>query len=269
MKISELPEFDEEHLNFVLNSNDKVAVAIKLMSENHVGAVPVFENGKLAGIFSERDVTTRILAKSLDPASTNLAEVMTKNPQTITPETDLRDSIDRMIKGHYRHSLVVDENGKLLQVISQRVFVASNWFLSLLEGQEQGINLKTTLKEVIDSRGKNEVISLSSNHHIIDVVKLISERAIGAIPIIDNGKLTGIISERDVMAKAANKNMDIKNTLISEVMTKEPHTVGLGTLVSECLQAMALGQYRHILIIDDNGQLIKILSQRDFMSLHV
>ncbi len=64
-----------------------VSDAAKLMAEKNVGAVLVVENDRLVGIFTERDAAFRVIARGLDARTTQLADVMTREPETIDPET--------------------------------------------------------------------------------------------------------------------------------------------------------------------------------------
>jgi CBS domain-containing protein len=63
-----------------------VAAASRLMKQKRIGAILVLENGRLAGIFTERDALFRVIAEGRSPEMTTLAEVMTENPRTIAPD---------------------------------------------------------------------------------------------------------------------------------------------------------------------------------------
>jgi CBS domain-containing protein len=96
-----------------------VGDAARLMRENHIGAVLVVANGKLAGIFTERDALFRVVAEGLDVKTTLLAEVMTRNPQTVRPDQPFSAALQMMYGGKFRHVPVV-ENGLPVGIISAR-----------------------------------------------------------------------------------------------------------------------------------------------------
>lgn len=98
---------------------DLVADAAKRMRERGIGALLVVEGNRLVGIFTERDALNRVLAAGLDPASTRLAEVMTAEPQTISPETPFRSALHLMYENGYRHVPVVVD-GKPVGMVSAR-----------------------------------------------------------------------------------------------------------------------------------------------------
>jgi CBS domain-containing protein len=101
------------------NAEITVAAAARLMKERRVGAILVLKEGKLAGIFTERDAVFRVIAEGRDPAGTRIAEVMTVNPRTITPDRPFGHALHLMYEGGFRHVPVVDD-GRPLGVVSSR-----------------------------------------------------------------------------------------------------------------------------------------------------
>lgn len=99
--------------------NLTVRDAARLMKERHVGAVMIVEDGKLAGIFTERDVLFRVVAEDRDARTTCLADVMTRNPRTVHPDKPFADALRLMYEGGFRHVPVV-EDGRAVGVISAR-----------------------------------------------------------------------------------------------------------------------------------------------------
>ena len=93
--------------------------AALLMRQHNIGALMVVEDGKLCGIFTERDALFRVLAEGRDPVSTPLDAVMTRNPQTIAPEGAFDTALRMMHDGRYRHLPVVDD-GHVLGMVSVR-----------------------------------------------------------------------------------------------------------------------------------------------------
>jgi|PlaIllAssembly_1097288.scaffolds.fasta_scaffold549071_1 CBS domain-containing protein len=79
-----------------------------LMAERHVGAVAVMDGPTLAGIFTERDLMTRVVATGRDPDTTALAEVMTVRPRTIDASQTLVDGLTVMFAQRFRHLPVLN-----------------------------------------------------------------------------------------------------------------------------------------------------------------
>ena len=97
-----------------------VVEAIQVMLDARVGAVVVMSGGRVAGMFSERDVAVRVVLGDLDPHATLVKEVMTTNVFTVGPETDIEDALELMDAMHFRHLPVVDPTGRLVTVLSMR-----------------------------------------------------------------------------------------------------------------------------------------------------
>ena len=93
--------------------------AAKKMAAKNIGAVMIVEHENLRGIFTERDVMCRVLAKELDPATTRLNDVMTPDPRTVSPEKTYGHALVMMQENGFRHAPVV-ENGKPIGIISAR-----------------------------------------------------------------------------------------------------------------------------------------------------
>jgi CBS domain-containing protein len=96
-----------------------VLETVRAMVERDIGAVPVLHNGRLVGIFSERDLMKRVVAEGCDPRSTCLAEVMTEDPLTINMNEDLENCITLMRRHSFRH-LPVCHEGQLVGIVSLR-----------------------------------------------------------------------------------------------------------------------------------------------------
>ncbi len=91
--------------------------AVQKMNQHRIGAMLVMDGSKLAGIFTERDALTRVIAASLDPKATPLARVMTANVLTVEPEATVQQVMDIFAEKRCRH-LPVIQAGRLVGLIS-------------------------------------------------------------------------------------------------------------------------------------------------------
>lgn len=96
-----------------------VAKAAVMMKESNVGAVLVVEEGRLVGIFTERDAVYRVMAPGLEPDKTLLGEVMTREPKTVEPNQPFGYALLLMHENGFRHAPVV-EDGRPVGVVSAR-----------------------------------------------------------------------------------------------------------------------------------------------------
>lgn len=103
-----------------IGEDTPVSTAIDLMKSKNIGCILIVENDKLKGIFTERDVLTRVLAKELDPRNIAIQEVMTPDPETLRTDDMVGFALNRMSLGSYRHIPLVDERNRPIGVISVR-----------------------------------------------------------------------------------------------------------------------------------------------------
>lgn len=102
--------------------HDMVEKAAQLMKSGNIGSIPVVENEqtqKLVGIVTDRDLALKIVAEGLDPKSTKVEAVMTRNVVTCQPEDDLQKTLDAMSENQLRRIPVVGNGNKILGIISQ------------------------------------------------------------------------------------------------------------------------------------------------------
>jgi len=102
-----------------VSPRENVRAAAKMMREKRIAAVLVMEGEKLVGIITERDMTARVIAAGLDPDTTVAADIMTANPDTLSPDDTAHDAITMMRKRNYRHLPVVD-GARVVGMVSVR-----------------------------------------------------------------------------------------------------------------------------------------------------
>ncbi|MFZ2122193.1 MAG: CBS domain-containing protein [Rhodoferax sp.] len=91
------------------------------MTRANCGSVLIIDaSNTLLGIVTERDLMTRLVAKSLDPATTTVADIMTRSPYCVTPETKVADAVLIMIERGFRNLPIVTDNNRILGVFSVR-----------------------------------------------------------------------------------------------------------------------------------------------------
>lgn len=92
--------------------------AALLMNEHKIGGLPVVRDGKVVGMFTERDILQRIVAEQREPSKTKVAEVMTSNITICGIETTIDEARRLMMKKRIRHLPIVDDDRKLLGLVS-------------------------------------------------------------------------------------------------------------------------------------------------------
>jgi CBS domain-containing protein len=97
--------------------------AVEEMNRGGVGCVLVVEGGRLVGVFTERDVLTKVASKRLDPAGTRMEALMTSDPECLTLDDSIAYALNKMSIGGFRHIPLIDEQGRPTGVVAMRNIV--------------------------------------------------------------------------------------------------------------------------------------------------
>jgi CBS domain-containing protein len=109
-----------------------------------------------------------------------------------------------------------------------------------------------------------ETYQADMGHTVLETVRAMVERNIGAVPVIYSGKLVGIFSERDLMRRVVAEGRDPRSTCMAEVMTDDPLAVGTGEDLETCMALMRRHGFRHLPVCHE-GQLVGMVSLRDIL----
>jgi CBS domain-containing protein len=121
-----------------------------------------------------------------------------------------------------------------------------------------------TVAEILRSKQSAAVHSVSPTTTVLDAIKLMAEKGIGALVVLHNGRLAGIVSERDYARKVALLERSAFSAQVSEIMTAEVITVGPSQSAQECMQLMTDRHLRHLPVMAE-GELIGLLSIGDLV----
>ena len=121
--------------------------------------------------------------------------------------------------------------------------------------------MTTTVNQLLNSKN-DEIFSVTPDALVIDAIKMMDEKKVGALLVIKNDKLAGIISERDYTRKVILKNRSSAKTKVSEIMTSNLKTADPSQSLDECMVIMSHSHIRHLPVVQD-GQVIGILSIMD------
>jgi len=118
---------------------------------------------------------------------------------------------------------------------------------------------------LLRQKGK-EVYSVPSDASVYSAIELMAEKQVGALLVVDENRLAGIISERDYARKVILMSRSSKDTFVREIMTASPITVGCDTSVDEAMRIMTTHRVRHLPVIDSEGHITGVLSIGDLVN---
>jgi CBS domain-containing protein len=127
------------------------------------------------------------------------------------------------------------------------------------------IEISGKVSSILAHKKASAVWSIGPNAMVIDAIRLMDEKNVGALPVLDSGTLVGIVSERDYTRKVIVKGRSSKDTPVSDIMTKELLTVKPGDSVAECMRIITEKRVRHLPVLEGT-KLVGILSIGDVVN---
>jgi CBS domain-containing protein len=115
------------------------------------------------------------------------------------------------------------------------------------------------VRSIIESQ---TLVAAPADATVADAARLMQRHRVGALLVVDGKRLTGIFTERDALFRVIAEGRDPQATLIGEVMTRDPQTIGPDRPFGHALHLMFEGGFRHVPVIE-NGQPVGVVSSRD------
>lgn len=119
-----------------------------------------------------------------------------------------------------------------------------------------------TVRQILDRKG-NDVWSIESNATIFEALKYMKDKNVGALLVIEDSEPVGMFSERDYARKLVLKGKNEHNTLVKEIMTDRVIAIKIDQKIEVSLALMTGKYVRHLPVVDDNNQIVGIISIGD------
>jgi CBS domain-containing protein len=110
--------------------------------------------------------------------------------------------------------------------------------------------------------GNKPPLTVTPSNSVFEAARAMTERKVGAAAVLEDQKVVGIISERDVMQRLVAAGRDPETTTVREVMTSPVLAIGLKTTVAAAASLMRKHHIRHLIVLDDDDRLLGILALR-------
>jgi len=127
------------------------------------------------------------------------------------------------------------------------------------------IEISGKVSSILAHKKVSTVWSIKPNAMVFDAIQLMDEKNVGALPVVDNKALVGIVSERDYTRKVIVKERSPKDTPVSDIMTKQALTINPSNSVTECMRIMTERRVRHLPVLEGT-MLVGILSIGDVVN---
>jgi CBS domain-containing protein len=110
----------------------------------------------------------------------------------------------------------------------------------------------TTVRDVLDRKGR-QVYSVNPGDSVYRALEIMSDHRVGALMVVDEGQLVGVVSERDYARKIALKGKSSRDTHVADIMTKSVYCIRPGARIEDCMALMTEKSVRHLPVMDDTG----------------
>jgi CBS domain-containing protein len=228
---------------------------MQTMVAEDVGRIIVTDDDVPIGIFTEKDVLKRVVNAGISPRKTQIKEVMTTPVRAVREETHIIEAFGRMYRGKYRHLLVRGRRGKIIGIVSMRRI------LNIAVELGQGLSETRRLGDI----AAGAIESVAANTSVQETVDIMVKKNVTAVVVTENGKPSGIFTERDVLKRVASREAPVKETMIKQVMTAPIITMPESTLVGDVLAEMSRRDIRNMPVKADNGDLIGLVSMPEIL----
>lgn len=121
--------------------------------------------------------------------------------------------------------------------------------------------MESRLNAILQDKG-HTIHTVSPETTVYDAAKKMNELGVGALIVLDNKNLVGIISERDIIRKLIGCNCEVGKAIVVDIMTKDPLTVSPSMTVTEAMQLVTEKRFRHLPVLEE-GKLIGVISIGD------
>jgi CBS domain-containing protein len=249
-----------------VDPTESVARAIQAMRESGFSCACVVDDGRLVGVFTQRDVLMRVLGRPR-VCGRPIAEEMTRSPRTMTADQSVADGLALMTEWWIRSVPVLDDDDRLLGTLSW--YTVMSLMAGLLErtrSQEESEPGPGHGLAFVDFTGLNTSTPvIVAETDTVDVaVHHMRSRAIGSVLVVDGREqLTGILTEFDLLVKLGCTVDDLSSVEVREAMSSEVVAVSARSPIADAIHAMADRGFSHAPILGESSRPVGVASFRD------
>ncbi|NJD77251.1 MAG: CBS domain-containing protein [Candidatus Methanoperedens sp.] len=239
----------------LVHKADKISHAMELMAKHDTRRLLVINGGDILGVITMRSIARKLgtwKTSNLPASSLHVATATTDLFSKVLPDTDIEDAITLMDrKGGI---LVVTDNSKILGWVTPHEILRN------------AHAIKGYAAEIM-----KEPISVSVNDRVSHARRLMLDNDIGRLPVVENGDLVGIITERDVAKSLMNfrtlvpdnqQDERIRNLIASDIMTQNVKSVRTNTPIAEVISLILTENIGGVPVLNLRDEMVGVISRR-------
>lgn len=273
-----------------VNQNADLDWASDVMEIANIRHIPVVQGERLVGLISRRDLLrTRISALAgIDPddehdllQSVPAHEVMTSEVVTLPPDADLRRAIETMVEEKIDSVLIVDEQQRLVGIVtSYDIIKLAFAFLAATDpgDVDAAPELQSLLSQpmYVGERMAQDVISVAVETDLNWVDDVFELARIRHLPVVDGKRLVGLVTQRDLLLASISSIADVSAderremmtmVRVGDIMNRDVRTISPDAHLADALRLMLDKKYGCLPVIDENRELVGLVTDTDMMKL--
>ncbi len=229
-----------------------VREVLETMRAEHTSALAISKKQKLLGIFTEQDVI-QLAYKHRDTTTINVAEVMHPSPLTAPPDMDYLKAYPMFKKSGVHHLAVVDDNGRLVGIISDKDYL--DYF-----GFEYAV-----YSTLVASVMAHNVLSLPEEATVANAVQLMARQHLSCAVVEHNGTPVGVLTASNLICLTCD-NVDLATTPLGDVTVNPLHSIPRYTSLDEAIVLMKENHIQHI-VVEAKGNIVGCLSREAILDV--
>lgn len=248
-----------------VSSDDSVRDTVGRLNEARLSSAFVVDSGELIGIFTQRDVVTRVLGVE-GSCDVPIREVMTAEPRTVTSTASVNDAMAVMTEVWTRSVPVVDDG----VVRGNFSFYTAMKVIADLLAREASLNERDLAAQhglmFVDFTGLHTApgVTVGLDESVETAVHHMNARALGSVLVVNSREsLVGVLTEFDLQTKVACTGAELADVAVSEVMTADPVNVSVRSPIAEAIVQMAEHEMSHVAIVAETGRPLGVATFRD------
>lgn len=232
----------------------------------------------MRGIVTDKDLAFKLAANGLDSRKTPIASIMTSNPLCITPDCSMTEALSLMNAHKFRHLPIVSEQGvegildiakclyEAVEKLERADQAARNLASALQSATKEfksaetfgAANISDLLQQKISKKPlelkNSQIPKVSFKCTVLESVQAMLENRSSAVLIVDDNKLRGIFTTKDVVLRVLAASLDPQTTSVIRVMTPHPECFSSACSAVDALKKMQQGHFLHLPVIKDDSE---------------
>jgi signal-transduction protein with cAMP-binding, CBS, and nucleotidyltransferase domain len=258
----------------LISASASIAEAAKLMNDIRVSLLFVeLESGRDA-IITEHDILKAVASHPTSYASELVGDYSSQPVEFISARASVARVMYMMTTSNFRHLPLKKVGGNdsplYISTLSVVRFVYERLAKQTMKRSQEMKELENEIQELLAlpiSELKPSVPqTVGGDASILTVVQRMKSKGIGSMFIVEDNKLKGIFTERDLLVKVCAVKAQPADIIVRDVMTVNPTTISNGLSLAYAFEVMNIGGFRHIPVVDAIEELIGVLSVRNFIS---